>query len=61
MGILEKLQRIILLLDDRKLDARKFDESNNSAGVRLRVSSMEAIKALKELRQDVQDTKAKRK
>ena len=50
-----------MALDDRKLDARKFDEGNDSAGVRVRVSAMEAIKALKELRREVQSIKVKRK
>ena len=61
MSILEKLQRTIKALDDRKLDARKFDEGNTAAGVRVRVAAMEAIKALKECRKDIQEIRNNRK
>ena len=61
MSILERLQRIVKTLDDRKLDARKFDEGNDSAGVRVRVAAMEAINSLKECRKEVQAIRRDRK
>ena len=61
MTALERLQRIVTSLHDRKLDARKFDEGNASAGTRVRVAAMEAIKALKDLRKEVQEVKGSRK
>tara|TARA_Y100000593_G_C4242414_1_gene302840 strand:- start:310 stop:498 length:189 start_codon:yes stop_codon:yes gene_type:complete len=61
MTILERLQRIVRDLDTRKLDARKFDEGNAAAGIRVRVSAMEAIKALRECRKEIQEIKVSRK
>ena len=61
MTVLERLQRIIRDLDEHKLDARKFDEGNSAAGVRVRVSAMEAIKALRECRKQIQEIKLSRK
>lgn len=51
--ILEKLKTIVKELTEAELDAEKCEKGNASAGRRLRKASMNAIKALKELRTQI--------
>jgi len=48
--IIEKLREILQELTDASEDAEKCEEGNASAGRRVRKTSMEVIKQLKELR-----------
>jgi hypothetical protein len=49
----EKLKNILSDLEVSLSDAEKCEEGNASAGRRLRKASMNAIKALKELRAEI--------
>lgn len=48
--IIDKLREILQELSEASDDAQKCEEGNASAGRRVRKTSMEAIKQLKELR-----------
>jgi len=55
MSLLEKLQSIIDLLEEAKIDAKKCEEKGNkTAGVRLRKTCQVAREDLKQLRLEVQ-------
>jgi hypothetical protein len=55
--ILEDLNKIIEILCEQREDAEKSQTGNASAGRRVRKASMEAIKALKDLRARILEEK----
>ena len=57
----EKLREILDLLTDAVADSEKFDRGMEAPGTRLRKKAMGASKLLKELRQEVLDTRTERK
>jgi len=61
MSVLEKLSDVLKELEQTMRDAEKFDNGNTSAGARLRKQVQVAVKALKEVRKNVQEVKARRK
>ena len=53
MGIYKQLKEIAEMVDDRMLDAQKFDEGNSTAGTRVTKMLSDLHKSAKALRQDV--------
>ena len=59
--IKDQLQEVIDILKESLADSDKFDRGNASAGVRTRKTAMEAVKCLKDLRENVLAVKNARK
>lgn len=59
--VLEKLTSLVGELQGALKDAEKFERGNASAGVRLRKQAQDVVKALKEVRKQIQEVKAERK
>ncbi len=57
MSIESNLQSVVDGLTAAVADAAKFDKGNSAAGTRVRKAAMEATKALKGIRTDVQAIK----
>ena len=53
MSIYKQMKEIAEMVDDRMLDAQKFDEGNSAAGTRVTKSLGEVQKLAKSLRKEV--------
>ena len=53
MSIYKQLKEIAEMVDDRMLDAQKFDEGNSAAGTRVTKALADVQKSAKKLRQEV--------